>query len=145
MPNYFENKRKMHMPNLYSFFPPIVGHWQNELQGPNIRRNITRTYKSVVICHSIIMFKSVLSCISSWKGLFIQYRYILNISAELVASFIRLEMDINSWPTWFSLSYIYNVLSWITTGAYISYTKSLYNLTNSSFTFCLGNQSGPPL
>jgi hypothetical protein len=49
-----------------------------------------------------------LFCISSRKGLFIQGRSILNISAELVDSFIRFEMDINSWPTWFSLWYIYH-------------------------------------
>jgi hypothetical protein len=49
------------MPNLYSFFPPII--WKLTKWAPRIdfRRKITRTYKSVVIFHSIIVFKSVLS------------------------------------------------------------------------------------
>jgi hypothetical protein len=59
------------------------------LQGLILDEKITLIHKSVAICHSIIMLKLV-------KQKQEQGRSILDFSAELVASFIRFEMDINS-------------------------------------------------
>jgi hypothetical protein len=85
----------------------------------DFRRKITRIYKSVVIFHSIIMFKSVLSFAFQAEKDYVykEGQFIFFLPNSLLPSFAL------------RLWYIYNVLSWITTGAYVSYTKSLYNLT----------------
>ena len=62
MPNYFVNDRKMYMPNLYSFSPPIIRLWQNVLQGLMLDEKITLIYLMLQYSlHSIIMIMLVLS------------------------------------------------------------------------------------
>jgi hypothetical protein len=159
MPNYFENKRKYTCRTCYHC--PVhyltLTEWAPRT---NFRRKITRTCKCVVIFHSIIMFKSVLSFAFQAEkdylyDLYKEGQFLFVLPNSLLPSFASKEMYINSWPTWL----IYNIfitgifysLSWMTSGACISYTisykrtkpeahmKTFKFLTNSSFTICLGN------
>ena len=118
------------MPNLHSFSPPIIRLWPNVLQGLILDENITLIHKYVVIFYSIIMVKLVI-CFTfqaETECLYREGQFMIFLPNSLLPSFaLRRILIVDPLDLVYNIfiTGIFCVLSWITTGAYISYTKSL--------------------